>query len=180
MTITRGESKYIEMGNQEQKQLEDKLTIACEVTESRLAVLWSAIDSIDTKINVALGFASAILGLLVGFYTLEDKAWPLPSLVLFGFAIVAYLLLAILSILAYRVKAWSYRPDVATLLQHCDNKEYNTAQIKRWVVDECNQSCYRNLENLNKKANLANYILVILVVQTVLLISGLFYALFYA
>lgn len=170
----------MEKKNLEQKQLEDKLTIAYEVIENRLAVLWGAIDSIDTKINIALGFASAILGLLAGFYALENRVWPLPSLVLFGLAAVAYILLAILSILAYRVRGWSYRPDAKTLLENCENENYDIVQIKRWVADECNKSFYNNLKNLSKKANLANRVLVILVVETIMLTSGLTYALFYS
>lgn len=163
----------------EQQQLEDKLTIACEVIENRLAVLWGAIDSVDTKINIALGFASAILGLLAGFYALENRVWPFLSLVLFGLAAVAYILLAILSILAYRVRGWSYRPDAKTLLENCENENYGIVQIKRWVVEECNTSFYKNLENLDKKATLANCVLVILVVETIMLTSGLAYALFF-
>jgi hypothetical protein len=170
----------MEKKNLEQKQLEDKLTIACEVTENRLAALWSAIDSIDTKINIALGFASAILGLLAGFYALENQDWPLLSLVLFSLATVAYILLAILSILAYRVKGWSYRPDVKTLLENCENENYDIVQIKRWVAEECNTSFYKNLKNLGKKAALTNCVLVVLVVETILLTSGLTYALFYS
>ena len=170
----------MEKGNLEQQQLEGKLTIACEVIESRLAVLWGAIDSVDTKINIALGFASAILGLLAGFYALENRVWPFPSLVLFGLAAVAYILLAILSILAYRVKAWSYRPDIKTLLEHCENEDYDIVQMKKWVADECNTSWYKNQGNLNKKANLANCVLVILVVETIMLTSGLTYALFFS
>jgi hypothetical protein len=167
----------MEKENLKQKQLEDKLTIACEVIENRLAALWSAIDSIDTKINIALGFASAILGLLAGFYALENRDWPLLSLILFGLATVAYILLAILSILAYRVKGWSYRPDVRTLLKHCENEKYDIVQIKRWVAKECNTSFYTNLKNLGKKATLTNCVLIILVVETILLTSGLTYAL---
>ena len=100
------------------------------------------------------------------------------SLVLFGLATVAYILLAILSILAYRVKGWSYRPDAKTLLEHCENKKYNLVQIKIWVAEECNTSFYYNLKNLGKKATLTNCVLVLLVVETILLTSGLTYALF--
>jgi hypothetical protein len=167
----------MEVKNIKQKQLEDKLTIACEVTENRLTVLWGAIDSIDTKLNIALGFASTVLGLLAGFYVLESGDWPLPSLVLFGLATVSYILLAILSVLAYRVKGWSYRPDVKTLLEHCENKNYNIVQVKIWVAEECNTSFYDNLNNLDKKATLTNCVLVLLVVETILLISGFTYAL---
>jgi hypothetical protein len=169
----------MEKKNLEQQQLEDKLTIACEVIENRLAVLWGAIDSIDTKINIALGFASAILGLLAGFYTLENRVWPFPSLVLFGLATVAYILLAILSILAYRVKDWSYRPDISTMLNNCTNRKYDLAQIKEWVANECKMSFEHNLNNLKKKATLANYVLVVLFVETIMLTSGLAYALFH-
>lgn len=169
----------MEKKNLKQKQLEDKLTIACEVIERRLAVLWGAIDSIDTKINIALGFASTILGLLAGFYTLGNIVWPFPSLVLFGLATVAYILLAILSILAYRVRGWSYRPDAKTLLENCENENYDIVQIKRWVTEECNTSFYNNMKNLNKKATLTNYVLVVLVVETIMLTSGLAYALFH-
>jgi hypothetical protein len=161
------------------KENEDKLTMACEVVEKRLEVLWSAIDSIDTKINVVIGFASAILGLLAGFYALQTKEWALTSLILFGLAAAAYIILVILSIFAYRVKAWSYRPDVKTLLQHCENNEYTLVQMKKWLADECNESFYKNIDNLNKKADFANIALIIFIVETILLTSGFAYALFH-
>lgn len=40
------------------KNLEAKFTTACEVIEHRLDILWNAIDAVDTKTNVILGFAS--------------------------------------------------------------------------------------------------------------------------
>ena len=168
----------MEEHNLEEQHLESKLTMACEVVEHRLTALWSAVDAIDTKLNIALGFASTILVLLAGFYSLGSRTWPLSSLVLFGLALVAYIVLAVLSIKAYRVKAWSYRPDIDTLLQHCKDKKYSVADIKQWVADECNKSCYDNLDKLNKKATLTNRVLVTLAVETILLASGLAYALF--
>lgn len=159
-------------------QLEGKLNVACEVIEHRLSVLWSAIDSIDTKTNIILGFASAILGLLAGFYALEDKVWPFLSLALFCLAGMAYIVLAILSISAYRIKAWSYRPDVKTLLQNCGDNKYDVSQIKKWLADECICSCYDNLNDLKKKASLVNWGLVLLIIETIFLTAGLTYALF--
>ena len=164
--------------NLEEQYLEEKLSIACEVVERRLTAIWSAVDAVDTKTNIALGFASAILVLLAGFYSLGPSAWPLLSLVLFSLALVAYIALVILSVLAYTVRAWSYRPDPSTLVQHCKDKEYCIADIKQWVADECKLSCYNNLEKLNKKATLTNWVLGILALQTILIVFGLAYAVF--
>jgi hypothetical protein len=163
-----------------EKELEDKITMACEVVEKRLEVIWSAIDSVDTKINVGFGFASGILGLLAGFYSLADKPWPYISLILFGLATVSYIVLVVLCILGYKIKAWSYRPDVETLLEHCENKEYTLLQMKKWLADECNESFYNNIDSLNTKANLANFAFIALVIETILLTSGLAYAIFYS
>lgn len=168
----------MEEHNLEDRTLEDKLTIACEFIERRLTAIWSAIDAVDTKINIALGFASTILVLLAGFYSLGPSTWPLLSLILFGLASVAYIVLAILSVLVYMVRAWSYRPDPSTLVQHCKDKGYCIADIKQWAADECKSSCYDNLEKLNKKATLTNWVLGILALQTILIVFGLVYAIF--
>jgi hypothetical protein len=156
----------------EKKQLEEKLTTACEVIENRLSTIWGAIDSVDNKINIALGFGSTILGLLAGFYALGNKEWTLASLILFSLALVAYIILASLSIYAYRVKAWSYRPDVDTLLKYCVDIKYSAVNIKKWIAEECNISCYDNIGGLNKKATIANRILVV-ILETILLTVGL-------
>jgi len=164
--------------NLEDQTLEGKLTIACELIERRLTAIWSAIDAVDTKINIALGFASTILVLLAGFYSLGPTAWPVLSLALFGLALVAYIALAVLSVLAYMVRAWSYRPDPNTLVQHCKDKEYCIIDIKQWASDECKLACYDNVEKLNKKATLTNWVLGIFALQTVLIVFGLAYAVF--
>jgi hypothetical protein len=159
--------------NTSEKDLENKLNLACEVADRRLTTIWGAVDSIDTKINIVIGFASTILVLLAGFFSLGDRAWPIPSLILFALALLAYIILAIISILAYRVRPWSYRPDVATLLQHCENKEYTITQMKTWLAEECNKSCYDNLNELKRKAKLTNWGLAILATETTLLVLGL-------
>jgi len=123
--VTKGiDTEEQNLGEQD---LDGKLALACEVIEHRLTAIWSAVDAIDTKTNIALGFASTILVLLAGFYALGSREWPLPSLVLFGLALVAYIVVVVLSLLAYRTKAWSYRPDMSTLLQHCKDQKYSTA-----------------------------------------------------
>jgi len=43
----------------EQAQV-DKCTVAYEVVGHRLSGLWSAIDAVDAKTNITLGFASII------------------------------------------------------------------------------------------------------------------------
>ena len=168
----------MEEHNLEDKTLESKLTIAYELIERRLIVIWGAIDAIDTKLNIALGFASTILVLLAGFYSLGPSEWPFTSLLLFGIAFVAYIILTILSILAYAARGWSYRPDPSTLMEHCKNKEYSIDDIKQWIADECKLSCYSNAKKLNRKATLTNWVLGILALQTMLIVFGLAYAVF--
>ena len=162
----------------EELNLENKLTTAHEVIEYRLAALWNAIDAIDTKINIILGFASTILIILAGFYSLGTKAWPALSIVLFGLALAAYITLLILSIIAYRIRDWSYRPDAKTLIEHSQDKKYNKADIEGWVATECESACYANLRMLKTKSRLTNLVLYAFAVETVLLASGLTYGLF--
>jgi len=159
------------------KNLEARFTIACEVIEHRLTIIWNAIDAIDTKTNVILGFASVILVVLVGFFSLESSKWQDPSLVLFFLASLSYVALIIVSILSYRTRGWSYRPDPATLVKHCQDNNRSANDIREWVVSECESACSNNLVMLRKKSKLTNLVLYLFAAETVLLVSGLAYPL---
>jgi len=164
--------------NSQERELIEKLSMAYEVVEHRLTALWSAIDAVDTKTNIILGFASAVLVFLAGFYSWGDKEWPLPSLVLFCLTLAAYLTVVILSTLSYRIKEWSYRPDPSTLISHCQDENCSVPDMKRWIADECKLAIDNNLINLTKKARLTNWALKIFAVETILLAAGLIYAMF--
>lgn len=155
----------------------DKFTIAYEVVERRLAALWDAIDAVDTKTNISLGFASTIVVIIAGFYSLESRVWPIPSLVLFGLALTAYIILVFLSVLSYRVREWSYRPDPDTLITHCQDDGCEIIDMKRWVADECRAACYDNARMLRRKSALTNWVLIVFATETILLVSGLIYGL---
>ena len=163
--------------------LEGKLVTAHRVSEGRLAALWSAIDTVDTKTNTILGFASVILILFAGFYSLgnqslENKALPVICVLLFIIALVAYIVLLVLSILSYRIRDWSYRPDLNTLIENSKNGKYNKADIEAWIADECESAFSANLILLRNKSKKANGVLYAFAVETVALASGLAYALF--
>jgi hypothetical protein len=159
------------------ENLEAKLTSAYEIIEHRLTAIWNAIDAIDTKTNIILGFASVILVILVGFFSLEPSKWQAPSLVLFFLALLSYVILVIMSILSYRIRGWSYRPDPATLIKHCQNSNYSADDIREWVVSECESACSDNLAMLQEKSKLTNRVLYLFVAETVLLAFGLAYTL---
>jgi hypothetical protein len=161
-----------------QQELRDKLAIAYDVIEHRLTALWNAIDAIDTKTNIILGFSSAVLVLLAGFYSWGDREWPLVSLVLFGFALAAYIAVVILSTRAYKVKEWSYRPEPSTLTDHCQDVNLSVSDVRLWVTNECKLAIDKNLANLKKKATLTNYALRVFAVETTLIAVGLVYGLF--
>jgi hypothetical protein len=159
------------------KDLEAKFTTACEVIEHRLDILWNAIDAIDTKTNVILGFASVVLVILVGFFSVDPSKWQGPSLVLFVLALSSYIILVILSILSYRIRGWSYRPDPAALIEHCQDNNCSADDVKAWVTGECKSACYDNLAMLNKKSKLTNLVIYLFAAETMLLAFGLAYAL---
>ena len=159
------------------KDLEAKFTIACEVIEHRLDILWNAIDAIDTKTNVVLGFASVVLLILAGFFSLEPSKWQNLSLVLFILALLSYIVLVIVSILSYRIRGWSYKPDPATLIEHCQDNNCSADAVREWVVSECESACYDNLAMLQKKSKLTNLVLYLFATETVLLAFGLAYTL---
>lgn len=159
------------------RNLEAKFTTACEIIEHRLATLWDAIDAIDTKTNTILGFASVILVILVGFFSLEPSKWQAPSLVVFFLALLSYVILVIVCILSYRIRRWSYRPDPATLIKHCQDSNYSADDIREWVVSECESACYDNLATLQEKSKLTNWVLYLFATETVLLAFGLAYTL---
>jgi hypothetical protein len=157
------------------KNLEAKFTTACEVIEHRLAIIWNAIDAIDTKTNVILGFASVVVVVLVGFFSLEPSKWQAPSVVLFFLALLSYIILVIVSILSYRIRGWSYRPDPTTLIKHCQDKASSAHDIREWVVSECQSACFTNLAMLREKSKLTNLVLYLFAAETVLLAFGLAY-----
>jgi hypothetical protein len=159
------------------KTSEAKFTTACEIIEHRLTILWNAIDAIDTKTNIILGFASVVLVVLVGFFSLEPGKWQALSLVLFSLALLSYVILVIVSILSYRIRGWSYRPDPATLIGHCQDNNYSADDIRKWVVSECESSCSDNLAMLQEKSKQTNRVLYLFVAETVLLAFGLAYTL---
>jgi len=164
--------------DEDEMDLEGKLTTAHKVSEERLAALWSAIDTADTKTNVILGFASIILILFAGFYSLgnqslENKALPVICVLLFSIALVAYIVLLVLSILSYRIRDWSYRPDLKTLIENSKNEKYNKANIEAWVADECESAFSANLILLRNKSKKTNGVLYAFAVETVALASGL-------
>lgn len=161
----------------EEKNPESKFTVAYEVIERRLVAIWNAIDAIDTKTNVILGFASVVLVVLVGFFSLDPNKWQTASLVLFLLALLSYVILLILSILSYRIRGWSYKPDPATLLEHCQDRECSADDLGKWVATECNAACYENLMWLEKKSRLTNWVLYLFAAETVLLAAGLALAL---
>ena len=102
--------------NQIQKE---KFVLAFEVIELRLSAIWNAIDSIDTKTNILLGFGSTIIIIIAGFYSLESYKWTLTMIFLFGIAAFAYIILVTLCILSYKIRNWDYRPEPKTLLMNC-------------------------------------------------------------
>ena len=155
----------------------DKYTVAYEVVEHRLSAQWSTIDAVDAKTNIILGFASTIVVIIAGFYSLGIRTWPVPSLVLFGLALIAYILLVVLGLLSYRIITWSYRPKPSDLIEHCKGHRYSTADIKHWVAEECRTALDANNQTLNKKSSLTNWVLILFAVETILLVSGLTYGL---
>jgi hypothetical protein len=159
------------------KTPEAKFTIACEVIEHRLDILWNAIDAIDTKTNVILGFASVVLTILAGFFSLEPSKWQALSLFLFFLALLSYIALVIVSILSYRIRGWSYRPNPATLIEHCQDNNYSADDVRAWVASECKSACYDNLAMLKKKSELTNLVIYLFAAETVLLAFGLAYTL---
>jgi hypothetical protein len=154
-----------------------KLATVYDTVERRLATIWNAIDAIDTKTNIILGFASVVLAVLVGFFSTDPNRWQTFSLVLFFIALLSYIALVILSVLSYRVAGWSYRPDPNTLMKHCKDGNHSVNDIREWVIDECTLACNDNLAQLQKKAHMTNLVLYLFATETVLLVIGLAYSL---
>ena len=161
-----------------QQELSEKLSLAHEVIEHRLTAIWRAIDSVDTKTNIILGFASVVLVFLAGFYSSGNREWPITSLIFIILAIIAYVIILVLSILSYRIREWSYRPDPSTLIGYSQDGETSIADLKTWTTKECKLAIDANLTNLRNKAALTNWALKIFGAETVLLTIGLIYTMF--
>ncbi|MGD0854367.1 MAG: hypothetical protein ABSA18_00995 [Dehalococcoidia bacterium] len=152
---------------------EGKFTFAYSVIEHRLTQIWTAIDALDTKTNIILGFASVILVILAGLISVNQGKWHPGSLVLFGLATISYLVLVALSILSYKVTNWSYRPDPKTLLAHCQNENYSANDIEEWVIRECESACYENIKLAQRKARLTNWVIYLFSAETVLQVTAI-------
>lgn len=155
----------------------DKLSIACALIEKRLATIWDAIDAIDTKTNIILGFASVVLVVLVGFFSLEPSRWSTLSLVLFILALISYVVLVILSVLSYQIKGWSYRPEPSTLLKYCKDDKRSLEDISKWIANEVKTAVDTNLIYLEKKAKRTNCVIYLFAAETILLAFGLAFTL---
>jgi cell division protein FtsL len=92
-----------------------------------------------------LGFASIALALIAGFFSGEQFTLPTTSKYLFYGALLAYIFVVILSIMSYRTKEWSFRPEPETLVSHCTDKECSVGEIRNWLVNEIKESYTKNL-----------------------------------
>jgi len=92
-------------------------------------------------------------------------------------ALVSYVILVIVSILSYRIRGWSYKPDPATLVRHCQDDTCSADDVRMWVVNECESACSGNLVMLQEKSKLTNWVLYLFAAETVLLAFGLAYTL---
>ena len=127
-----------------------------DVAMKQLEEQQDQIESIDSKtLNVFL-IASSLFPIATGFVgsTQGIDASHAVTRIAIGTAFLSYAFSSYNFLLAYRIAAWSYRPNLKDLQTHFEGRTDNT--IRRWIGKECIASYYSNAPNIRKKGKYAH------------------------
>lgn len=143
-----------------------------------LDVQFSQIEALDTKASVVLGSASLISTLVPASQTsLFSSALPssLPAgcgLVLAGFiiAIVLYVCIVILAILAFRVRVYTFPLKIDRREIEEDYLPLTGEMVKKQVLSNYLKHLNENTKEINRKARFVQWSLIVLAIDVVYLI----------
>src|SRR4051812_18505388 len=113
-----------------------------EVALRRLGEQLDLVDKIDGKVSTIFTFAAALLpisGALVGLIEHEPSD---PTLVAYGMAAIAFLLLICACARAFLVAGWVVNPDLTTL--ETNSQTYEDEEMRLWVAQECARAFKEN------------------------------------
>lgn len=138
-----------------------------EVSMKRLDEQWERIDTLNTRAQSVLTFASAVLPIVSAAIIVSRSNLNTTVIGLLAFSVIIYLIVAGLTFGSMWPRNWSLRPDIPSLQAAAANQDEIT--IKWKVAEECAKSIEENDKNLQAKANLLEYALMIVPVQILLL-----------
>ncbi len=128
------------------------------IATSKLSAQMQQIDQIDAKAATVLTFASVILAFFAGLLPTgmlsANPGLRATEVALLGLSVVAYGVLVIYIVKAYRVGDWSFRPCLTDLETNCAENDEET--VKVWVADECSLSYRDNKPLIAQKASWLN------------------------
>lgn len=121
-----------------------------DVAMNRLDEQSGNVDALDAKVATAFGFAAASLPLFGALLAIAQKDRPESAVVLYVVAIVVYVVMLGFLSAAYRVRDWSFRPDLPTLKAYAETLDEDA--LRGWVANECVLSIEANEPRLHQKA----------------------------
>ncbi len=110
----------------------------------------STLDVLDNRTVGIFTVASTIRLLTFGLFDLTTDVVSERATWLLRGALASYLFLLLFAWRGSRIRAFEFRPDLATLLEHSQTLEGNL--LRRWVAIEYIQSTEINKANLQNKA----------------------------
>lgn len=146
-------------------------TIPYDIAKHRLTGQLAQLDALDAKIAGTLGFASALVAIFAGFLALNGDHLPKGSIAAFSIAVAIYVFLTIVLLKAYFVRDWEGGPKLDEVWTNAGLYE---PRILGWWATESFTSCYvNNRAGIVDKARAAKLGAVLVVAQTIALVTGL-------
>jgi len=151
--------------------------VLLEEVRRLLDVQFSQIEALDTKASVVLGSASLISLVIASQTSLFSSAPPssLPAecgFVLAGFtiAIVLYICIVILVILAFRVRVYTFPLKIDRREIEEDYLPLTEEMVKKQLLSNYLEHLNENTEEIDRKARFVQWSLVVLAIDVVYLI----------
>jgi hypothetical protein len=144
-----------------------------DLAVKRLDAQMEQIDAIDTKVNVAFGFASLAIGVAGGFVgTAHSGPSPASTALLFS-ALTVYVLVIVLALGGYMFRQFEYAPRVKQVWQ--DALFWDPVATKRQAVSSIVEAIETNKQRIAEKVQLGRAALILLGVEVILITFSLFF-----
>lgn len=130
------------------------------------------IASLDRKLATMFALNAAVIAFFAALlsFAIGTERYPLPVLALLSAALAVFLVNIVLSSRAYRVSKWIRYPTPQTLKRY--TLLYSEAGMILWVADEINRQVDLNEDQVQRKARLVTWSVVLSVLTIVLVVAA--------
>ena len=126
---------------------ETAATAFYEITRWRLDEQLHRVDALDAKVANMFFLIAALVPLFGALFVFSETEGA--ATILYVAAVVVYVVVVGLTVLAYLGSRWSVRPALSTLRDYADS--YDEQTVRRWIAQETMLSIAVNEPKLRKK-----------------------------